>query len=96
MPQIADGQFCLSDAGVAQLVRVPACHAGGREFKSRHSRHHLLVFSGLLMVLVLDRVISSVGRALRLHRRCRQFESVITHHFLFDLRTFLWRAVRRK
>ena len=26
-------------AGVAQLVRVPACHAGGREFKSRHSRH---------------------------------------------------------
>ena len=28
-------------AGVAQLVRAPACHAGGREFKSRHSRHSL-------------------------------------------------------
>ena len=26
------------------------------------------------------RVISSVGRALRLHRRCREFESLITHH----------------
>ena len=27
-----------------------------------------------------SRVISSVGRALRLHRRCREFESLITHH----------------
>jgi hypothetical protein len=27
-----------------------------------------------------ERVISSVGRALRLHRRCREFESLITHH----------------
>ena len=25
--------------GVAQLVRAPACHAGGRRFEPGHSRH---------------------------------------------------------
>ena len=29
------------NGGVAQLVRAPACHAGGCEFESRHSRHSL-------------------------------------------------------
>ena len=35
--------------GVAQLVRAPACHAGGREFESRHSRH---LFSITSMVYI--------------------------------------------
>src|SRR6056297_2859441 len=31
-----------------------------------------------------SRVVSSVGRALRLHRRCREFEPLTTHHFPSD------------
>ena len=27
------------NGGVAQLVRAPACHAGGRRFEPGHSRH---------------------------------------------------------
>jgi hypothetical protein len=36
---------------------------------------------------LIFRAISSVGRALRLHRRCRRFEPVIAHHFFKHLAT---------
>ena len=36
---------CLSNGGVAQLVRALACHARGRGFESRHSRHSIPLIS---------------------------------------------------
>ncbi|SCA55785.1 hypothetical protein MTBPR1_120091 [Candidatus Terasakiella magnetica] len=34
-----DEVYKEEEGGVAQLVRASACHAEGREFESRHSRH---------------------------------------------------------
>lgn len=40
-------QIHIPCGGVAQLVRASACHAEGRGFKSRHSRHLISPFKTL-------------------------------------------------
>ncbi len=58
-----------TDAVVVQLVRIPACHAGGRGFEPHPPRHFVFIWA-----------LSSVGRALPLQGRCHWFESSSAHH----------------
>ena len=57
---------------VVQLVRMPACHAGGRGFESRPLRQQLKVEP--------VRAASSVGRASALQAEGHKFKPCAAHH----------------
>ena len=74
---------------LVQLVRMPACHAGGHEFESRTHRFHFLKFDssiskfGALVQLVRMPACHAGGHEFESRTHRRNLREVILEGFLF-------------
>ena len=79
----AGGRF----GGVAQLVRAPACHAGGRGFEPRHSRQSSQRFAPLPRFAVMLSRYSAPHFRRPLDRRCAQWPPALPRGRRDELRS---------
>ena len=83
---------CLPGA-VVQLVRIPACHAGGRGFESRPLRH---IFEAPIIPVPRPRLIDRLHGGFLVLAQSMNIEMLLVHRRLSLKKSFSRAGVRRR